>query len=111
MNNLSKTILIFSIAILGASALGISVTQADNNNIEAQVWDKQSSVFIPCMGGVCQPLFSEDNFLPGDSAWGLFKVTNINSEEWPIGTEIIDYDDPSQLGDNFNLEILRAIPL
>ena len=78
MYKLSKIILISFIAILGASALGVSCAQA-NGNDDLVVEFEQT------------PLFGEANFLPGDSVVRWAKVTNNSGENENILVETIEY--------------------
>jgi len=85
MNKLSKTILIISIALFGAGFLLVNPVYATDNNLVVEVWD--GSNFIPLNSN---PLFSEANFLPGDSVNRLVRVTNNSEGTQKIGIRIID---------------------
>ena len=75
MNKLSKIILIFAIAVLGA---GFLPSFALANGLVDIVFEQQ-------------PLFQETNFLPGQSVMRWVDVENKSSEVQPIGVEVIDY--------------------
>ena len=84
MNNLSKTILIISIAILGASALGVSVAQANSNGLVVEF--EGNLLNDPLI-----PLFNQANFMPGDSVTRWVKVTNNSTTTQSIAAEAINY--------------------
>ena len=97
MNKLSKTILIFSIAVFAGSLLLI-------NPVQAQTPDSNDLIvnFIP------DPLFSEGNFLPGDAVSGTAEACNNSGVSQQIITEAIEIDDPDNLAEVFDLEIKDA---
>jgi len=77
MNKLIKTILVFSIAIFSAGLLFIPSTQATPLPLTVS-FEKTPS------------LFSEANFLPGESISRFADVTNNSGETKKIGLNIID---------------------
>jgi len=92
MNKVFKTILISLIGIFGVGFLLIPTTFAQaNDNLVVQF--EQT------------PLFSETNFLPGQSVTRWVKVTNNSASTQRIATEAINVSDPNRLGDALNLEI------
>jgi len=97
MNKLFKTILIFSITLLSAALpiggqgfLFVPSALANGNLVV---------VFQP------NPLFSEANFLPGDTVGGSAQVTNNTAETQKIGTQAVSVSDPDDLGGVLYLEI------
>ena len=90
MNNLFKTILIISIAVLGAGFLFASPVSANGNLVV---------VFQNT------PLFYEASFLPGDTVTRWVQVTNNTTETQQIGTQAINVSDPDHLGNVLNLVI------
>jgi len=91
MNKAIKTILITSIALLGAGVLFASPAQATPPNLEVEFQN--------------DPLFSEANFMPGDGISRWVKVTNNTPETQPINTWAINVDNSDNLGDVLYLEI------
>jgi len=86
MNKISKTILIISIAVFGAGFLLVNPVYA-NDNLVVEVWNESLSKYVSLDSS---PLFSEANFLPGDSVNRLVKVTNNSEKTQKIGVKIID---------------------
>ena len=68
----------------------------------AQEAPRLDVTFIP------DPLFSEDNFLPGDGASGQVLVLNNTDTEQTILTEAVNILDVDGLGDVLTLEITRV---
>jgi hypothetical protein len=95
MNKLSKTILISTIALLGAGVLFVSPTQADPPNLEVEFQN--------------DPLFSEANFMPGDGVTRWVKVTNNTTQTQPIDTWAINVNNSDNLGDLISLEIKEGV--
>ncbi|MCK4355401.1 fibronectin type III domain-containing protein [Candidatus Parcubacteria bacterium] len=81
--------LIFLSLILGFSFTGFSVCA--QNGLEMQFEQ--------------DPLFTETNFLPGDSSDGWIKVENNGAEPRTISIYTDNVTDPAHLGDVLNLEI------
>jgi hypothetical protein len=76
MNKLSKTILITTIAVFGATLLLIPSAKAASP-LSVEFEDT--------------PLFNEADFKPGDSVIRWVKVTNNSGETMPIATEAINF--------------------
>ncbi|MCK4454098.1 fibronectin type III domain-containing protein [Candidatus Parcubacteria bacterium] len=85
-------VLIILLAVFGLGLLSIPFTQA-------QVVDELVVEFEET------PLFSEANFLPGESITRWVRVTNNSTETKRIATEAINVSDPNNLGAVLNLEI------
>ena len=106
MNNLFKTILIASIALLGAGVLFISSTQATEPmpSLIVEYWSETGSNWLPLTG----PIFSETNFLPGDGVTRLIRVTNNSVETQRIATEAINKNDLNNFASQMNLTIKES---
>ena len=98
MNKIFKTILITSIALLGAGVLFIPSTQA----IELP------PLFV---GFEYKPLFNEADFKPGDSIARWVKVFNNSGETKPIATEAINYPGFPNPGNVPNDDLSRALSI
>jgi len=75
MNRLSKIILIISIAVFGFWFLPSTFARAADLEVQFEQ----------------APLFSETNFLPGQSVSRWVKVTNNSSQSQKIATEVVNY--------------------
>ena len=96
MDEIFKTILIISVAVFGAGFLSApfaNATQVDKLVVE--YWSDAQNNWLPLSG----PIFSETNFLPGQSVTRLVRVTNNNGQSWRIATEAINYSNPIPAGD------------
>lgn len=91
MKRLIKTILIISIALIGAGVLSVSETLAQNNNLVVE-FEKT-------------PLFNETNFLPGEGVSRWVKVSNNSGQIQRIAVQPLNITDPNRLGDVLNLVI------
>jgi hypothetical protein len=94
--NKFKTILIFSIAVLGAGFLFALPVYAQP--IDPLVVQFQTT-----------PLFNEASFLPGDTVTRSAIVTNNSGQTQRIGTQAINVSDPDHLGNVLNLEIKEGL--
>jgi len=92
--NKIKTILIISIAVLGAGFLFALPVSANGNLVVVF----QNS-----------PLFNEANFLPGDTISRWAQVTNNSTETQQIGTQAINVINIDHLGDVMHLQITEGV--
>ena len=92
--NKFKTILIISIAVLGAVFLFASPVSANGNLVV--VFENS-------------PLFNEASFLPGDTVTRWVRVTNNSGQTQRIGTQAINVDNDDHLGDVMHLEIREGL--
>ena len=94
-NKTSKiSILLLFFAFMGGSFFASPVF-ADENSLIVEFEDT--------------PLFSEANFLPGNSITRFIKVTNNTTEAQPIAIESINVTDPDSLGDVLNIKIVEGV--
>ncbi|GAI13999.1 unnamed protein product, partial [marine sediment metagenome] len=89
MNKAIKTILIISIAVFGSLTMANSVQAVPPLDVDFEK----------------TPLFSEANFLPGDTVTRWVRVTNNTGEDKEIGVKVINDFDPNGLGDHLNIKI------
>ncbi len=85
MKKITKTILIFSIAIFSGSLLLINPVQA-NGDISVEIQDETG--FKDLTGSI----FNVSNFLPGDTKTERIKVINSSSTSQTVGLKVIDFD-------------------
>ena len=95
MKNITKTILISAVALIGAVSLNVQTTLAQVDLISVQFENT--------------PLFNEANFLPGDSVTRFVKVTNNTADTQQITTSAGNVSNPDNFASQFNLTIKQGI--
>lgn len=95
MNNNFRKFLIGIIVVVGICALGAKSVNAQGTDSLTVQFEKN-------------PLFSEANFLPGDSIARWARVTNNSGQTERIAVEAINVSDPNDLGDALRLEIKQG---
>ena len=97
MNKAIKTILIISLAVLGAGILAVSATSAQTPPPDNLVVQFEKT-----------PLFNEANFLPGEEVSRWVKVTNNSGSLQKIAIETINEYDPDNFASKMNLVIKES---
>lgn len=102
MNRLIKTILIISIAIFGAGFLSASPAKANEvDELVVEYWSDAGSEWLLLAG----PIFSETNFLPGQSVTRLVRVTNNSVQMQRIAVEAINQTNVGDLASQLDIII------
>jgi len=97
MNKILKTILISSIVVFGVCLIFTETVHAQTSDFVVE-FEKGPSL----------PLFSEANFLPGDSVSRWIKVTNNSTGIFKIATKADNWIDNDGLSNVLNLEIKQG---
>ena len=105
MNKIFKTILIASLAILGAGVLFVLPTNASVPSLTVEYSADNGTSWSPLTGSI----FNETNFLPGNGVTRLIKVTNNSGTTKKIATETINENDPNNFASQLKLEINQDI--
>lgn len=99
MNKALKTILIISVAVFSPCFILVSSTNAQVDELIVEYCTETERKPLK------EPIFSETNFLPGDSVTRRVQVTNNSDQLQRIATKAINVRDLNNLGTVLNLEI------
>jgi len=102
MSKLLKTILLISLMVLGIGFLAVSSANAISvSPLVIEYSSDGGSTWLPLSG----PIFSENNFMPGQDVVRLIRVRNYSGQNQRIAAEAINKNDPDEFSSQLNLSI------